>query len=61
MTSARCQVPIANGLVNFFRAAMTESVVKRPVRGLSGGGMFSISIDKTGGVSLDVYPVGVAG
>ena len=39
-------VPIASGLANFFRAAMTESGVSRPVRGFSADGTFSICIDK---------------
>ena len=42
----RGQVPMASGLDNFFNAAITDSAVRRPVRGLSSDGTFSICIEK---------------
>src|SRR5262249_30249732 len=40
------QVPMASGLASFLKAAMTESAVRRPVRGFSSEGTFSICIEK---------------
>ena len=37
---------MASGLASFFNAAITESAVRRPVRGFSAEGTFSICIDK---------------